>query len=99
VIVSWYAEACTYLELEHRLHSPSYENSIMERAIEYVKERTEQFDDYYPCRKFDCNLSHVYKWIQLFVFMHNGIRRSHLKFRLLIYLVGGDTSISLTLSI
>jgi hypothetical protein len=99
VIVSWHAEACTYLELEHRLHSPSYEKSIMERAIEYVKERTEQFDDCYICRKFDCNLSHVYKWIQLFVFMHNGTRRSHLKFRFLMYLVGGDRSIFLTLSI
>jgi putative transposase len=29
---SWYPEACTYLKLEHRLHSP-YEKSIMERAI------------------------------------------------------------------
>ena len=88
---SWYPEACTSLGLEHRLHSP-YEKSILERAIEYVKDRTEQFDDCYPCRKFDCNLSHVYNWIQLFVFMHNGIRRSHLRFSLLMYLVGGDTS-------
>ncbi|HEX2405785.1 MAG TPA: hypothetical protein VHJ38_01145 [Nitrososphaeraceae archaeon] len=47
----------------YSLHSHSYEESIKKRAIEYVNDRIE---------KFDCNLSHVYKWIQLFVFMHNG---------------------------
>ena len=86
------------MKLEHRLHS-SYEKSIIERAIEYVKDRTEQFDDYYPCMKSDCALSHVYNWIKLFVFMHNGITRYHIKFRLLMYFVGGYTSISLTLPI
>jgi putative transposase len=35
---------------QHILHS-SFEKSIIERAIEYVKDRTEGFDDYYPCRK------------------------------------------------
>ena len=38
------------LKLEHRLHSP-YEKSIMERAIEYVKDRREQFDDCYHCKE------------------------------------------------
>ena len=47
---SWYPEAYTSLRLEHRLHSP-YEKSIIERAIEYVKDRTEQFDDCYPCKE------------------------------------------------
>ena len=28
-----------------------YEKSIIKRAIEYVKERTENFDNYYPCRR------------------------------------------------
>ena len=74
-----------------RLHSP-YEKGIIRKTIEYVNARTDQLYDCYPCRKFDCNLSHVHNWIQLFVFMHNGIRRSHLKFRLLMYLVGGDAS-------
>jgi len=46
------------LGLKHILHSP-FEKSIIERAMEYVKDRTEAFDDYYPCRKkaVDCNLS------------------------------------------
>ena len=52
--------ACISLGLEHRLHSlSSYEEkSIVERTIEYLKDRTEIFDDYYyPCRKAGlCNL-------------------------------------------
>jgi hypothetical protein len=70
-------EACHALGLEHRLHSP-YKKGIIECMMEYVKDRTECFlDDYYPCAKQEeeeegeCNLSHVYKWIHLFVFMHN----------------------------
>ena len=55
---TWYPEACATLGLKHRLHS-TFEKSIVERAIiEYVKDRTEGFDDYYPCRKkkFSCRL-------------------------------------------
>ena len=31
------------------VHSP-LEKSIIERSIEYFKDRTESFDDYYPCK-------------------------------------------------
>jgi putative transposase len=68
---TWYPEACLSLGLKHRLHS-SFEKSIIERAMEYVKDRTENFDDYYPCRKkSDCNLNHVYRWFVLFVLLYN----------------------------
>ena len=70
---SWYPEACNSLGLKHTLHSP-FEKSVIERAMEYVKDRTESFDDYYPCRKkaVDCNnLAHVYRWFVLFVFLYN----------------------------
>jgi putative transposase len=78
---SWYPEACISLGLKHRLHS-SYEKSIVERTIEYLKDRTEAFDDYYPCiRTGLCNLQHVYRWLILFVFMHNSvIIKSNTKF-------------------
>ena len=70
---TWYPEACISLGLKHRLHS-SYEKSIVERTIEYLKDRTEAFDDYFPCiRNGICNLQHVHKWLILFVFMHNNI--------------------------
>jgi hypothetical protein len=45
--------------------------AIIERAMEYVKDRTEISDDYYLSIKEDCNLKHVYNWIGLFVFMYN----------------------------
>ena len=76
--------ACISLGLEHRLHSlSSYEEkSIVERTIiEYLKDRTEAFDDYYPCTKTGlCNLQHVYKWLILIVFMHNSVIKSNTKF-------------------
>ena len=59
---SWYPEACNSLRLKHILHSP-FEKNVIERAMEYIKDRTESFDDYYPCRKkkaVECNLAHVY---------------------------------------
>jgi hypothetical protein len=57
---SWYPEACNSLRLKHILHT-SFEKSVIERAMEYVKDRTEDFDDYYPCRKrvVDCNLIRI----------------------------------------
>ena len=68
---TWYPEACNSLGLRHILHSP-FEKSIIERTMESMKDRTECFDDYYPCsRKNDCNLLHVYQWIVLFVYMYN----------------------------
>ena len=62
------------------LHSP-YEKSIVERTVEYLKDRTEAFDDYYPCmRAGSCNLRHVHKWLILFIFMYNSVIKSSTKF-------------------
>ena len=70
---TWYPEACLSLGLMHKLHS-SFEKSIIERAMEYVKDRTENFDDYYPCRKkLNCDLNHIYHWFTLFIFLHNKV--------------------------
>ena len=41
------------------------------RVNQYLKDRIESFDDYYPCMKYECNLFHVYNWIQFFVSMYN----------------------------
>jgi putative transposase len=78
---TWCPEAFVSLGLKHRLHS-SYEKSIVERAIEYLKDRTEAFDDYFPCiiRNGLCNLQHVHKWLILFVLMHNSIIKSNTNF-------------------
>ena len=59
-----------------------------ERTLQYFKDRTEHFDDYYPCMRFDCDLSHVYKWLCLFVFMRNAMI-ANIKFSTLRYIIGG----------
>ncbi len=46
------------LKLKHHIHS-SYEGSIVEGTMQYIKDRTEGFDDYFPCRKKKCKLEHV----------------------------------------
>ena len=65
-----YDETCKILKLKHYLHSP-LEKSLMERVNQYFKDRTENFDNYYPCVKNECNLLHVHNWIQFFVSMYN----------------------------
>ncbi|MER5175208.1 MAG: DDE-type integrase/transposase/recombinase [Candidatus Nitrosocosmicus sp.] len=67
---TWYPQACKFLKLEHHLHS-SFEKSIIERTMRYIKDRTESFDDYFPCRKKKCKLKHVINWLNLFADYHN----------------------------
>ena len=69
---TWYpSQACQFLKLKHCLQS-SYEKNLIERTMQYIKDRTESFDDYFPCsRKEKCNLFHIKNWFNLFVNMHN----------------------------
>ena len=59
-----------FLNIEHHIHS-LYERSIIERTIQYIKDRTESFDDYFPCGKEKCMLEHVRNWFNLFVDYYN----------------------------
>ena len=67
---TWYPMACKFLRLKHHNHS-TFEKSVIERTIQYVKDRTESFDDYFPCRMEHCNLHHIRSWLNLFARMHN----------------------------
>ena len=67
---TWYPQACRFLKLGHHLHS-SLEKSLIERTMQYIKDRTECFDDYFPCRQKNCKLKHVRNWLNLFVNYHN----------------------------
>ena len=67
---TWYPQACRFLKLNHHLHS-SFEKSIIERTMQYIKDRIESFDDYFPCKKNKCKLNHVKQWFKLFVYQHN----------------------------
>jgi hypothetical protein len=45
---------------------------IIERLIQYIKDRTtECFDNYFPCKRKKCKLKHVKNWLKLFVDFHN----------------------------
>ena len=41
---TWYPQACRFLKLNHHIHSP-LEKSIIERTMQYIKDRTECFDN------------------------------------------------------
>ena len=83
---TWYPQACTFLHLKHRLHS-ILEKSLIERVMQYFKDRTESFDDYYPCNnnKQNCDLQHVYNWIKLFIYLYNAKIRNTIQFK-----IGGE---------
>ena len=64
---TWYPQTCTFLHLKHRLHSP-LEKNMIERIMQYFKDRTESFDDYYSCNcNNNCDLQHVYNWIKIMI--------------------------------
>ena len=68
--VNWYPQACRFLNLEHDVHSP-LEKSLVERTMQYIKDRTECFDDYFPCKVKNCKSRHMRNWLNLFIDYHN----------------------------
>jgi putative transposase len=68
----WYPpQSCKFLKLQHHLHS-TYEKSIIERTMQYVKDRIKEcFDDYFPCKRKNCKLKHVRKCLYLFSDQYN----------------------------
>ena len=49
-IVNSYPLACRFLKINHHIHS-SFEKSLIERKVQYIKDRIESSDDYFPCKK------------------------------------------------
>jgi hypothetical protein len=35
--------------------------------MQYIKDRIESFDDYFPCSKENCKLKYVQNWLTLFL--------------------------------
>ena len=70
---TWYPlQACNFLYLKYILNS-SLEKSLIERVMQYFKDRIESFDDYYPCtgKVSSCDLQHEYNWIKIFMYAFN----------------------------
>jgi hypothetical protein len=58
--------------LEHDVYNLRLRN-LMERIVQYVKDRTEDFDDYIPCRKERCDKVHAQKLLSSIAFMINEV--------------------------
>ena len=57
---TWYPKTYNVMRLRHYLHS-SIEKCLMERVNQYFKDRTENFDNYYPSmQKYEYILFHLY---------------------------------------
>lgn len=67
---TWYPQACRFLKLDYHIHS-SLEKSLIERTMQYIKDRTEGFDDYFPCTTKNSKLKHMQNWLNLFENQHN----------------------------
>lgn len=68
---TWYPQACKFLQIKHHLHS-LYEKNIIERRIQYIKDRTQNALINFPCRKEKCSrLEHIINWFYVFVDYHN----------------------------
>ncbi|NHV06706.1 MAG: IS6 family transposase [Thaumarchaeota archaeon] len=63
----FYIEACRSLNLVHRTYEfGDWFFELIERQVQVLKDRTENFDDYFPCSKKVCRLDHVWRWLNLF---------------------------------
>jgi putative transposase len=61
-----YNNACKWLRLKHILYETPLKN-LMERFIQQIKDRTECFDDHFPCNKEECARKHVSNWLKMFI--------------------------------
>jgi hypothetical protein len=76
----WYNTVCRrWFRLKHDVYGTELKKNLMERFIQYLKDRTDEFfDDHFPCRKEGCDRQqHVWNWLKnLFVlYLHTGMDR------------------------
>jgi putative transposase len=66
-------QACRFLKLHHHHTHSYYEKKEYHHRTNYSihkRDRTEYFDDYFPCQKDNCILEHVRNWFNLFIDVH-----------------------------
>ena len=69
---TWYPpQACGFLKLKYSLHSSLKRKEPWKEQLNTSKNRTDGFDDYFPCRKKKCKLKHITNWFNLFISQHN----------------------------
>jgi transposase-like protein len=87
----WYNTACRWLfRLKREVYGIEMKN-VMERFIQYLKDRTECFDDHSPCRKKkeDCNRQHVWNWLKKLFFLYRYVSADD-RIRFNMFVIGGD---------
>jgi putative transposase len=65
----YYNQACRWLRIRHYVYNQEDKNTT-ERAIQYIKDRTECFDDNFPC-KDNCSKEHIKNWFRMFMMYLN----------------------------
>jgi len=65
----YYNQACRWLRIKHVVYNQEDKN-VMERAVQYIKDRTECFDDNFPC-KDNCSKEHVRNWFRVLMLYFN----------------------------
>jgi putative transposase len=72
VVLGIHPQACKFLKLKHIIFIQDMKKaSNIERIIQYIKDRVEDFDDYFPCIRDKCNLQHVINWFNAFTYYYN----------------------------
>ncbi len=61
-----YFQDCRFLKVDHHIQ-PSLEKSLIERTMQYLKDRTECFDEYFPCKKNKCKLKYLNQCFYSFI--------------------------------
>ena len=81
-----YNDACKWLRLKHHVDDTGLKN-LMERFVQQIKDRTERFDDHFPCRKKNCNRQHVWNWLKLFI-LYLDMNKDRMQFIIFLVLEG-----------
>jgi transposase-like protein len=68
----YYRAACRMLNLRHYVYDSRTRN-LMERIVQYVKDRMGNFDDYIPCGKVGCDRRHAEMLLSSIGFMVNEV--------------------------
>ena len=64
----WYNnDVYKWLRLKYIIIYETDQKNIMERFIQQIKDRTECFDDNFPCKIIECERKHVNNWLRLFL--------------------------------
>jgi hypothetical protein len=77
------------MRLPHHVYDTELKN-LMDRFIhQQIKDKTECFDDNFPCRKENCDRQHIWNWLMklLVLYLHGGIDR--MRFMMFLSMDGG----------